>query len=917
MRRAAAALIVLVLVLAQHGGSRTCAAQSPPQVDGVARLLLRIEQLMQAGDPAAYLDLLSAVASREFAAGASRELIVPGITRAVIRERDRTPLEGTLPGDGYRLMVEMLTERGIRARVATWRLDVRRVPTDTNEDEWRIAGQQQATTIEGLYRLSLSTTKQYRVRGLRLVSDDLEVHLVDGYLFVAEMRDGPTALVLLPTGTGTFRFRPTPETEREQVRFYAGSDSVEGACDAVFARVHPLDFPWRVPRSALTEEPVDPALFRRADQYFREQLGKSYSIDLGDLSRDLWSLPPAPGDLIVEIRSRRFQDLTYTKSTSDAEDITFFDRRRRRNISIYASPDSLKANGRFFDEDRGAAYDVTQYALDVSFDPQRRWLDGRALVRLRVMAPAINNLTLRLAEALSVRSIYSTDLGRLLPLRIRGQNNIVINLPGFATRGTELALVITYAGRLEPSEPDRDTISPQFPQQDQSVREDAPAFAGEFSLLYSTQTYWYPQGPSTDFATATMHLTVPEPYTVLASGDLAAGSPVVVPPRDRHPAARLYTYEATRPVRYLSCLISKFTRVATRSVSLVDALASLTGDGAGLPAGPLPAGKFTNEVDLVIESNPRLVPRGRAAAPIADDLLRYYTSLVGDCPYPGFTVALIEKGLPGGHSPAYLAVLNQPLPGMGALDWSNDPASFPGYPEFFIAHETAHQWWGQAIGWRSYHDQWISEGFAQYFAALYARKSRGDAAFADLIRRMAKWARDHGDKGPVALGYRLGHIQGDSRIFRAVVYNKSAVVLHMMRRLVGDEAFVRGVRRFYFGSRFAKAGSEDVRAAMEKESGRDLQAFFEAWIHGSGTPQVRVTWRRDPAGSASALLRIEQIGRVFPFPVTATIRYADGSLEDVPLVVTGQVLEAQLPLKGNPRQITLNRDGLTPLVVIQ
>jgi len=195
-------------------------------------------------------------------------------------------------------------------------------------------------------------------------------------------------------------------------------------------------------------------------------------------------------------------------------------------------------------------------------------------VRLRVVAPAINNLTLRLAEPLTIRSIYSTDLGRLLPLRIRGQNNVVINLPAYATRGTELRLVITYAGRLEPSEPDRETISPQFPPQDQTIREETPAFTGEPSLLYSTQTFWYPQGPATDFATATLHLTVPEPYSVLASGDLAAGSPVVVPPRDRQPAARLYTYETARPVRYLSALISKFTRVSTRSVSLVDALAT-------------------------------------------------------------------------------------------------------------------------------------------------------------------------------------------------------------------------------------------------------------------------------------------------------------------------------------------------------
>ena len=88
-------------------------------------------------------------------------------------------------------------------------------------------------------------------------------------------------------------------------------------------------------------------------------------------------------------------------------------------------------------------------------------------------------------------------------------------------------------------------------------------------------------------------------------------------------------------------------------------------------------------------------------------------------------MALVESDLPGGHSPAYFAVLNQPLP-TTPLTWRNDPASFDSFPEFFLAHEVAHQWWGQAVGWRNYHEQWLSEGFAQYFAALYAQHQRGD-----------------------------------------------------------------------------------------------------------------------------------------------------------------------------------------------
>src|SRR5207245_9127987 len=79
----------------------------------------------------------------------------------------------------------------------------------------------------------------------------------------------------------------------------------------------------------------------------------------------------------------------------------------------------------------------------------------------------------------------------------------------------------------------------------------------------------------------------------------------------------------------------------------------------------------------------------------------------------------------------------------------------------------------------------------------------------------------------------------------ALVYNKSAAVLHMLRRLVGDEAFFRGVRRFYEASRFRKAGTEELRAAMEAETGRPLERFFERWIYGSTLPQLKLGYRID------------------------------------------------------------------------
>jgi len=914
LRRIAAPVVLAFLVAAQAGEVR---AQQPLPLDGIVRLLLKVEQVMQAGNPDAYMDLLSAVAHPGLARKAAEALIGPGITRAVIRERDRAPLEGTLPGDGYRLMVEIFTERGEQARVVTWRLDVRRVPTETAEDEWRIAGQESLATVDGLSRLALEPGRQYRLRNFATRTQDLEVRVADGLLFVAANAEGPTAAVIVPARGGAVRFRPTPEVEREQVRIYAGSDTIDTPFETLFLRLHPSDFQRHFPQSVLRPEPPDASAFQKAAAVFREDIGKSYGLDLADLSRDVWSIDPLPGDVIAEIHTRRYQTLTYARSSSEPEDISLFDRRRRRNISVYASPERTSAGARAFDEDGRAPYVVDHYQLDVSIDPERLWLDGRALIRVRVAADVINHLTLRLAEPLTVRSVYSGELGRLLALRVRGQNNVVVNLNGFAVRDSVLTLVVTYSGRLEPFEPDRETIGPQFPQE-ATILNEAASFPGETSVLYSTRSYWYPQAASGGYATATLHLTVPEPYQVVATGELAPGSPVVVPHTERQRPGRLFTFEARQPVRYLACLVSRFVRVDTRTVSIVEAVGSLaSGGAAALPSTPAGPGSFNSEVDLVVESNPRQVGRGRTVAPVMADVVEYYASLIGDSPYPSLTTALIEKNLPGGHSPPYVAILNQPLPTMN-LNWSGDPAAFQVFPEFFAAHEAAHQWWGQSVGWRNYHDQWISEGFSQYFAALYAGKSRGEDLFNQLLRRMAQWARKEGDAGPISLGYRLGHIEGDSRVFRAIVYNKSASVLHMLRRTIGDEAFFRGVRQFYFEWRFRKAGTDDVRRAFERESGRPLKGFFDTWIDGFGTPQVAVTWVTTAgAASPAVVLRVEQRGRHHEFPVTATVRYAGGDTADHQIFVSERVAEFTLPLTGTLKDVVLNRDGLTPLDVVR
>ncbi len=377
----------------------------------------------------------------------------------------------------------------------------------------------------------------------------------------------------------------------------------------------------------------------------------------------------------------------------------------------------------------------------------------------------------------------------------------------------------------------------------------------------------------TDYATAHIRLAVPAEYHVVASGIPVEGSPSAAPSAALDNSSRTiprlaYSFTAPQPVRYLGIVISRMLRVDAATVALdIVPVQVAPPDMRGTAtiqqqinrldtAKAIPPVGARNTVQLVVDANRRQESRGREALGVAAEILRLYSGLTGDVPYDVLTLAMVEDDLPGGHAPGYFAMLNNPPP-VAPFNWRNDPAAFQNFPEFFLAHELAHQWFGQAVGWKNYHEQWLSEGFAQYFAALYAKEKRGEGAFRDVLRQFRRWAIEDSDQGPVYLGYRLGHIKGESRVFRALVYNKGAAVLHMLRRLMGDEAFFSGLKRFYADNRFKKAGTDDLRVAMQAASGRDLTRFFERWIYDNGIPRLRYSTAVE---GSELIVRFEQSG---------------------------------------------------------
>ena len=908
------ALAVLSLTAAGAGAQTVSLADFEP-------LVARLGAAARASDVDAYLDLLAEDADRFRARAFAADALRQGVQEAAARARFVRPLEDDAEGDGYELTVEVFTERGVAGRLQTWSIDVvRDAAAADGPGAWRIADQERVDVVDGLLNLSLNPDVAYDAAGFVIAGEDMILSMVRGTVFVAETgRGGITGMVLL--GRGTLAFSPAPEAEQGQVRLLTGRETLETAVSAAFVRVNPVAFASRVSTPDLNRRAVDGDDLERAREMFDRYAPLSFGIDLGDLSEKAWSLTPGGGDFIADMQTERYGTLTFAQSANQPEDVSLYERESQRIIALYPSAAKRATRGRYYSDDDGVGYDVLDYRIAASFEPagvEREslrarprlrgcFINGRARLAVRVTGSNLTSLTLRLAADLDVHSVVSNELGPLLFFRMRERDNLVVSLPRRVPPvGAEFTLEIEYSGLLEAQELEENWLGRRGFGLD-AVGAVTPFGVAARRYIYSSATHWYPRASTSDYATATLDLTVPADYGVVASGEPAESNFSPGPAGDAGPAERRrYRYVTLQPARYLSCVISRFAPAEADDTRLVT-LEPRPGTTSAIRPGV-----SYDSLSLAVTSTERTRDRIPDYYETAADILSFYASLVGDVPYPTFTLALTDAFLPGGHSPAYFAVLNQPLPlPAGAMvSWRTDPVAFSRYPAFFLAHELAHQWWGQAVGWKNYHEQWLSEGLSQYFAALYAEHRNGAEVFSEVLTQMRRWSLRHSDQGPVYLGNRLGRIEDEPRVFRALVYNKGAMVLHMLRRLLGDETFFGGIRRYYNEMRFRKAGTDDLIRAFEAQSGRSLEAFFERWIHEDDLPDIAFSYRTaSGSGGRDAILRFEQRGKLFEVPIAVTLRYRGNQRETLIVPVADEVTEVRVPLRGRLRDVEVNEDG--------
>jgi aminopeptidase N len=229
-----------------------------------------------------------------------------------------------------------------------------------------------------------------------------------------------------------------------------------------------------------------------------------------------------------------------------------------------------------------------------------------------------------------------------------------------------------------------------------------------------------------------------------------------------------------------------------------------------------------------------------------------------------------------------------------------------------IAHEIAHQWYGNSVTESDWPHLWLSEGFATYLAGLYLEHAQGSAALTRYMerarRRVFAYTRQNPDTPLVDTTYA-----DPAELLTTNPYQKGAWVLHMLRRTVGTDAFWDGLRAYYARYRDGNASTSDFQAVMEDVSGQDLGTFFQQWTRRAGHPSLEGTWRFDADANACIIdLRQTQNGPPFDVAVDVGIM-TDGATDGAAnggLVQTLDLTQAQQSFRvdcaASPSQVVLD-----------
>jgi aminopeptidase N len=460
-------------------------------------------------------------------------------------------------------------------------------------------------------------------------------------------------------------------------------------------------------------------------------------------------------------------------------------------------------------------FDVLHYSFDWKIDYNSRHIQGKASMRVRSLDENLNKITIHLGDAMDVSHINQAQM----PLAFIHQNNLLeIFLAQTYSSGQEFEIEITYQGYPE--------AGLNF-----STHQDQPII---WSLDEPIDArHWFPcYDLPDDKATVNMDITVPSPLVVASNGTFLGQ-------KNNTNGTVTYTWQETYPIStYLISL------AATNYATFSDTYES--------EKGPM---------EVTFYAYPEHLSLAKQDFSVTVPMIEFYSQVFGEYPFLNekYGMAVIPGGTSMEHQTC-TSLSEKAVLGTHHYDW-------------LIAHELAHQWWGDLLTPADWADIWLNEGFATYSDALWWENLYG---LEGLKARMAEiketyFTRHTGEEHPV-YNPPAGHL------FCAIEYDKAAWVLHMLRPVVGDDNFWKILEKYAQDFAYASVTTRDFQNVCEEVSTQTLDWFFNQWIYQAGYPVYQFAWGYDGQNQVRVIINQVQEGySPFRMPVELDLVFPWGT----------------------------------------
>jgi hypothetical protein len=492
------------------------------------------------------------------------------------------------------------------------------------------------------------------------------------------------------------------------------------------------------------------------------------------------------------------------------------------------------------------------YQIDAVLTPH----DHKIVARIRVKITALEDLniaTFQLHNALRLTKVTDAAGKVLTADRMPQDSSVRVSLKNTVPKGESTTLGFEYEGVLDSADD-----SPVAGLKLTSINDDTSY------LLYAG--YWFPVNAyGVDRFTATINVTVPAHMIVIGSGTVTPGT-----------APALKT-GASGPTKTFSLKYDKASFPGT-------IVAGDFGDYSSTEAG----------IDLHVYFKPAHKDLATAYAETAVKEFTYFITLYGP---PASNVLRVVE-LPDDTVPSAWAPELAALAGRGITPRTNYR---------LLANTIAHQWWGASISPASRDDWWINDGFARYSEARYIESAAGSGGLQEAVKDMSVGALAY-DTVPLSSAGKLDLFSPE---FQSLVTDKGAMILHMLRWVIGDQKFDQSMRDFASQYAGKSATVDDFRNLVEKEYGDKLTWFFSQWLDSTGAPEFKTKYTIFRLGNNKGFRSVGQIGQdldLFRMPVELKID-TDGKTETKRVDVVGTDSAFSVDTFGRPRRITIDPDN--------